>query len=138
MKLPEGSYKFALTAGAGGEKKMDLHFKVEAGYIISSEFADNKGTAINGIVQNGKALFKMQFNHNKTIEATFEGHLETPAHIKGTYKIQKVQDAEIESGGQLKLTLVSGKILHDTDLIGKMDPYVIFEHKGTKDKSKVH
>ena len=80
----------------------------------------------------------MQFNHNKTIEATFEGHLETPSHIKGTFKLAKVQNAEIDAGGQLKLTLVSGKILHDTDLIGKMDPYVIFEHKGKKLKSKVH
>jgi hypothetical protein len=41
---------------------MELNFKVEPGFIISSDFSMNKGTAVNGIVQSGKVMFKMQFS----------------------------------------------------------------------------
>ena len=110
---------------------MDLNFKVEAGQIISSDFSMNKGTAINGFFRDGKVLFKMQFSQNKVIENTFQGTLEAnnPSHIKGTYKQVKNPDVVIETGGVLKVKVVSANVLEDTDIVGNMDPYVVINYQ---------
>lgn len=43
-----------------------------------------------------------------------------------------------EQGGILKLTCVEGKLTRDTELMGKMSPYVTIAFNGKKYKTKVH
>ncbi len=38
----------------------------------------------------------------------------------------------------LKVTVVDGKLIRDTETFGKMDPFVEIEHKGIKYKTSTH
>ena len=40
--------------------------------------------------------------------------------------------------GTLQLTLISGKLIHDTEVFGKMDPYCVLKLKSTSLKTKTH
>ena len=40
--------------------------------------------------------------------------------------------------GLLKLTVVEGKLTRDTELMGKMSPYVTIAYNGQKFKTKIH
>lgn len=42
-----------------------------------------------------------------------------------------------EGGGTLQITCIEGKLYRNTELIGKMDPYIVIEHQGNKYKTKV-
>ena len=40
--------------------------------------------------------------------------------------------------GLLELQLLKGKITHDTEMLGKMSPYITLVFKSQKHKSKIH
>jgi hypothetical protein len=86
--MPAGDSKFSLTAAGDKEHKSIpmVFFRVEEGGIIMTESHHNGGaTSINGVVQDGKVLFKMQFKNDKTKEIQFEGSFESNDHIVGKY-----------------------------------------------------
>ncbi len=47
----------------------------------------------------------------------------------------KAQESEVI--GELVLTIIDGKLLRNTELIGKMDPYVCVEYRKKKYKTDV-
>ena len=40
--------------------------------------------------------------------------------------------------GKLKITVLSANLTRNTDMFGKMDPYVLINHLATKFKTPVH
>jgi len=98
--MPSGDNRFVLTASVDNNAVKTvpiLFFRVEEGGIILTESHHNGGaTAINGIIQDGKILFKMQFKNDKTKEVSFEGAFESNDLIVGKYHLVLSQPSEQE------------------------------------------
>ncbi len=49
-----------------------------------------------------------------------------------------MESTQITSGGILIIKVKEGRLLRDTEVFGKMDPYCLLEIRGQRFKTKVH
>lgn len=49
-----------------------------------------------------------------------------------------MQSTQITAGGNLILRVIEGRLFRDTEVFGKMDPYVILSLNDKKFKTRVH
>lgn len=53
--------------------------------------------------------------------------MNSEAHATGKYVSETRNGVPVDVGGNLKLSIIKGQLLHDKDSVGKMDPYVIID-----------
>lgn len=132
--MPEGEYKYQLSKPQSANP---LYFKVEAGGIITSDLKKNKGKEVNGIIQNGKVLFKMQFASDKSMEIAFDGVLQSDQKIEGHYKKNNIIPSldSLSQTGKLHIQCTEANIVHDQAL-GDIAPVLQISYKGTNHQSQ--
>mmetsp|Transcript_40589 Transcript_40589/g.39164 ORF Transcript_40589/g.39164 Transcript_40589/m.39164 type:complete len:271 (-) Transcript_40589:50-862(-) len=115
ITLEVGSHKFTLNAKtAAGPKDLEVVVTCQEGGIISSDYSQNQGIQINGVVQAEKLTAKLQFQENPAREVQLDGDLKSASQIQGTYTLQSQAVPQVQGGGQLNIQLSAVQILLPT------------------------